>query len=275
MLIASPDPFIDTVLSSPHTVALPIIRRSGGLPIVWNAIATALLQTDPMKLPVFIDRFIADFLHETDALRRTHDLNILKQLLASPDFAPFFHSHFCAILCACLHCLDSREFRSVFPLISSWNVRSAAAQVVATLAQRIFRARRSSGDGELVNRIADLAVQFEFPALFPALEEMLQNTAGTNAAFAVGFAPWRNARFCSFSDASFPAGIAGVGGKVWFPASFTRGISCDRPRVAPSPRECEWIRFAGNWGICAMRCVPAGRRGDWREKSGRFRETIR
>lgn len=53
----------------------------------------------------------------------------------------------------------------IISLSCSWNVKSAASQLLASLTERIFRARRTSGESECANRVSSLAINLEFPNL--------------------------------------------------------------------------------------------------------------
>ena len=67
-------------------------------------------------------------------------------------------------------------------------MKSAESQVLATVTKRIFRARRTSGENECANRVSDLAVKMEFPALEDMLFSILSNANESNqrGVFAVG-----------------------------------------------------------------------------------------
>ena len=74
-------------------------------------------------------------------------------------------------------------------LHSSWNIKSATAQLVAIVARRVFRARRTRGESESANRVSHVAVAIEFPLLFATLKQLLQDPAtGDRCRFAVGAA---------------------------------------------------------------------------------------
>ena len=65
-------------------------------------------------------------------------------------------------------------------LISSWNVKSVASRLLASLTQRIFRARRTSGESECANRVSSLAIHLEFPDLREVMIEGLKRNGNDN-----------------------------------------------------------------------------------------------
>lgn len=64
--------------------------------------------------------------------------------------------------------------------------------------KRIFRARRTSGENECANRVSDLAVKLEFPALEDILYSVLSNADESNqrGVFAVGTGNSFDCRHC-------------------------------------------------------------------------------
>lgn len=53
-------------------------------------------------------------------------------------------------------------------------MKSAAAQLLACIMKRVFRARRSKGENERVNRVSDIAILMEFPQLYSVVTGLLK-----------------------------------------------------------------------------------------------------
>ena len=66
-------------------------------------------------------------------------------------------------------------------IIYSWNVKSAAAQLLACVMKRVFRARRSKGENERVNRVSDIAIMMEFPQLREVLLSLLKQSTESSS----------------------------------------------------------------------------------------------
>lgn len=202
---------------------LPIIRRSGALPFILHSILTTLHHhcssllpllvvqligwCDHVALPslpvqshewtVYADAFqhvLTNTSHSTEEDRRrhlVHALNSITVCASSPDLASHFHPHLLHLLSTSLTLLDSQECFFPSLVTPSWNVKSATAQLLAVVVKRVFRARRSRGEDERINRVSSLAIAIEFPQLFSTLRDLLvRPTSGERCRFAVVACVW-------------------------------------------------------------------------------------